>query len=502
LIGGPLNSSEKVRIVIAREEGLPLSPPKNLPVPPPMGEGGKREIPKNHDFDLKALKPLARTLFSASVALGHTLTAYKEFAKLKSSDISPDGMLGGKGYVLKVKEVRSRLQNACEILSSLTDTLHDEIHAPHWRPQISILDDADASDVEELIEEADEVLEDPERYGDDEVEEVEKKSPPKTKQMKDQLKDEKKDTGASQVPEGSDPETNEAKPPGETYKSKEAADWKAPCARFKYANSSVAPCSLPGPRVDHLDRGEQTGPEGSYNTDEPPVDDDWGKTDGVGNEYNYPSWFENQLSRNSTEGVWGESSMPSDDDTHSEANDFGIGYGAKGQGSEGYGTKNPDGRGVWGPQSGLPDDPGAATKDPNPGAGPYQDTLSPSDFWTNYASSDLPFDGPDGVARSDYYEGDKGNQFNVSLFGQSTIPQGSPPGKDAPLTPRPSHNDEFMFADSQMPGDDSNYNYDRDLTPNTDYRMEQGEVPYIKYDYDTHNYRNDQQDLYREDYNG
>jgi len=59
-----------------------------------------------------------------------------------------------------------------------------------------------------------------------------------------------------------------------------------------------------------------------------------------------------------------------------------------------------------------------------------------------------------------------------------------------------------MFADSQMPGDDSNYNYDRDLSPNTDYRMEQGEVPYIKYDYTTHNYRNDQQDLYREDYNG
>lgn len=498
-----MSSSEKVRILIAKEEGLPLPPPHPPASPFGVAEGGKRDIPKNHEFDIKALKPLARTLFSASVALGHSLAAYKEFARLKSSDISPDGMLGGKGYVLKVKEVRAKLQNACETLSALTDTLHDEIHAPHWKPKISILDDADADDVGELIEEADDVLDDPERYGDNEVEEVESKKPTKTKQMKDRLKEEEiRDSGASQVPQGSDPETNEAAPPGKAFSPKEASAWKAPCALFRYANSSVAPCSLPGPRVDHLDRGEQTGPEGSYNTDEPPVDDDWGKTDGVGNEYNYPSWFENQLSRNSADGVWGQSNLPSDDDTHGEANDFGLGYGARGQGSEGYPTKNPDGRGVFGPQSGLPDDPGGATKDPNPGAGPYQDTLSPSDFWVNYASSELPFDGPDSVARSDYYEGDKGNQFNVSLFGQSTTPQGSPPGKDAPLTPRPSHNDEFMFADSQMPGDDSNYDYDRDVSPNTDYRMEQGEVPYIKYDYDTHNYRNDQEDLYREDYNG
>ena len=497
-----MSSSEKVRILIAKEEGLPLPPPHPPASPFGVAEGGKREIPKNHEFDIKALKPLARTLFSASVALGHSLAAYKEFARLKSSDISPDGMLGGKGYVLKVKEVRAKLQNACEILSALTDTLHDEIHAPHWKPQISILDDADADDVGELIEEADEVLDDPERYGDNEVEEVENKKP-KTKQMKDRLKEEDiKDSGASQVPQGSDPETNEAAPPGKAFTPKEASAWKAPCALFRYANSSLPVNTLPGPRVDHLDRGEQTGPEGSYNTDEPPVNDDWGKTDGVGTEYNYPSWFENQLSRNSADGVWGQSNLPSDDDTHGEANDFGLGYGARGQGSEGYPTKNPDGRGVFGPQSGLPDDPGGATKDPNPGAGPYQDTLSPSDFWINYASSELPFDGPDSVARSDYYEGDKGNQFNVSLFGQSTTPQGSPPGKDAPLTPRPSHNDEFMFADSQMPGDDSNYNYDRDISPNTDYRMEQGEVPYIKYDYDTHEYRNDQEDLYREDYHG
>jgi hypothetical protein len=412
-------------------------------------------------------------------------------------------MLGGTGYVLKIKEVRSNLQEACEILATLTDTLHDEIHAPHWRPLISILDEAESDDIADLLNEADEVLENPERYGDKEVDEVESKPTPKGKQLKDQLGvDKAKETGASQVPGGSSPETSVAKPPGEALKHKEASAWKSPSALSKLSNSSLPVNTLPGPRVDHLDRGDQAGPGGSYNTDEPLINDDWGKSEGVGDEYIYPSSNENQFSRSSTDDVWGGSNLPSDDETHGEANDFGLGYGAKGQGSEGYGTKNPDGRGVWGPQSGLPDDPSGATKDPNSGSGPYQDTLSPSDYWTAVATSELPFDGPDGVARSDYYEGGKGNQFNVSL-GQSTVPQGSPPGKAAPLTPRPSHNNEFMFSDSRLPGDSSsNYNTDRDMTPNTDHKLEQQAVPYIKYDYDTHNYRNDQQDLYREDYNG
>lgn len=73
-----MDSRQKVRVIIAREEGLPLPPPfpgKGNDI----GEGGKRDIPKGHKFDPNALKPLARTLFTASVALGHSVTAYREF---------------------------------------------------------------------------------------------------------------------------------------------------------------------------------------------------------------------------------------------------------------------------------------------------------------------------------------------------------------------------------------------------------------------------------------
>lgn len=497
-----MNNREKVRVIIAREEGLPLPPPQPNQKPDGFGEGGKRDIPKGHQYDQTALKPLARTLFAASVALGHSLTAYREFARIKSASISPDGMLGGKGYVLKVKEVRNQLQQACELLSAITDTLHDEIHAPHWQPEVSILDPEEAGEIEGLIEESDEVLQNPEDFGDKEVEEVEKS--PKTKNMVDRIRDEKsKDSDASKMPGGGAQETSEPTPAGDVFKVKQARDWKAPFIQ-RVANSSLPVNTLPGPRVDHLDRGEQTGPEGSYNKDEPTVDDEWGKSEGVGDEYIYTTPWENDTSRSAGSSlVWGGSSLPSDDDTHGEANDFGLGYGAKGEGSEGYGTTAPDGRGVYGPQSGLPSDPKGVMHDPESGSTPFDDRLSPSDVWASIAESGLPFDGPDPAARSDYYDGNKGNQFNVHHHGTSGLPEMNFPSPQAPITPRPSHNQEHMFADSELPGDNGGgvtFDHDRDVTPNVGQNFEQQDVPYVKWKSDAHDYRNDQQDLYREDY--
>ena len=495
-----MNNREKVRVIVAREENLPLAPPMQKPDGLGIGDGAKRSIPQGHQYNPRELKPLARTLFAASVALGHSITAYKEFARIKSSSISPDGMLGGKGYVLKVKDIRSHLQQATELLSTITDTLHDELHAPHWQPEIKALDGFEG--IEELIEESDEVLEDPEQFGEDGVDKVEK-SVPKTKDMTDQIHEDKaKDSNASQVPGGGSSETSEPTPAGDVFRSKEAKDWKAPFIQ-RVSNSSLPVNTLPGPRVDHLDRGEQTGPEGSYNKDEPLVDDDWGKSEGVGDDYIYTTPWENDTSRSAGENlVWGNSNLPSDTDTPTDADDFGLGYGAKGQGSNGYSTKNPDGKGVWGPQSELPNDPGGATRDPNgDGSMPFDDKISPANAWASIAESGLPFDGPDPVARSDYFDGDKGNQFNVGHHGTSGLPGMDFPSPEAPLVPRPSHNFEHMFADSELPGDGAvTYDHYRDMSPNVGENFEQQDVPYVKWKSDAHDYRNDQQDLYRDDY--
>lgn len=438
-----MGAQTRVRTIIARL-GEPQNPPFAAQDPqqgqgPGAGSGAARNIPANHEYDPKALKPLARALFSASVALGHTITAYREFARIKSASISPDGMLGGRGYVLDVKEVRSFLQSACEMLSSVTDTLHDEVRAPHWQPKLGELGANDAEDIKELMSESEEAIDNPEAVGDKSLSGVEDKNDgPNGTSNSTKWKDTSE--GASEVPGGGDPQQGTSpRPFGQN--SKEAA--------VRTANSSVPVDTLPGPRVNHLDRGEQTGPGGSYNRDEPPVEDAWGLPGERG--YDYETEWSNSLSEKSS-----ETSLPDgkNDGTETDANDFGLGFGAKGKGSEGYGVTAPDGHGVFGPSSDLPQDPGGKTKDPESGS-PYLDGADRNLWACSCPGSELPFDGPDSVARADYYEGDKGNLVNAPLH--------SGAGSELPGTPSAS------------------WNYDSDL-PNVGYNYERGDTNYVKYD--------------------
>lgn len=439
-----MSTREKVRTIVAQAEGTPL-PPEPGPSKQQGLMTGQRNIPRGHEFDARSLKPLSRALFSASVSLGHAVTAYKEFARVKSSSVSPDGMLGGRGYVMGVKDVRARLQDACELLSAITDTLYDEINAPHWKPKMADLSENEAEDISELVDEAGQVIADPEAFGEKEIDEVESRNDGDGK--------EEKDTG-SKIPETGGTETQPAVPFGSADQVKQASmdRWKTAKASKK-ANSSVPVTTLPGPRVDHLDRGEQTGPGGSFNEDEPLVDG-W---DNGPREGDYTS-------------VFAESGVPdaNTDDTPTDANDFGVGYGAKGDASEGYGTTAPDGRGVVGPSSDVPTDPGAKTRDDEEGANPYLDGIE-RNLW---GSAGLPEAGP--PARSDYYEGDKGNQFNVDVHATS----------------------ELLLGESELPGQSSQYNYQQDL-PNSGEFDERQDVPYVKYDWTIHDYRNDPQDLYQ-----
>lgn len=137
------------------------------------GGPGKRNIPKDHPYDPRSLKPLSQMLWAMSVSLGHALTAYRKFTRLKSSTISPDGMLGGRGYVMQVKEIRDKLHDACENLSAISDTIHDEINAPHWEPKMGELDPNEALDVRKFIQESQQILQNPEEDAEEEMEAIE-----------------------------------------------------------------------------------------------------------------------------------------------------------------------------------------------------------------------------------------------------------------------------------------------------------------------------------------
>ena len=79
------------------------------------------------------------------------------------------------------------------------------------------------------------------------------------------------------------------------------------------------------------------------------------------------------------------------------------------------------------------------------------------------ASALLPLDVLDPVARSDYYTGLKGNDFN-GVLGESLLP-----------------ND----------GGGASYNSTKPAGPNLGYKYERPDVPYVKFDYTTKQMRPD-----------
>lgn len=131
------------------------------------GDAAQREIPRDFVYDKKYLKPLSKTVWSLSVAMGHLISAKDRFTKIRSINISPDGKLGGKGYIQNVRDLRSGLADAIEVLSNTIDTISDEVDADHWREQKEQLSDSDKEEVDELNEEAEDIISDPEGFADE-----------------------------------------------------------------------------------------------------------------------------------------------------------------------------------------------------------------------------------------------------------------------------------------------------------------------------------------------
>lgn len=127
------------------------------------GEQGRTIYP-DYAFDPRKAKILARVLRSTTAALGHGMAAYELFSKLKSGDVSPDGKLGGKGYIQRIPEMRRAYMNIVEALSALTDTLYDEVRAPHWTAIQRQETPQERAEVESIVQDALDIKEDPEAW--------------------------------------------------------------------------------------------------------------------------------------------------------------------------------------------------------------------------------------------------------------------------------------------------------------------------------------------------
>ena len=149
--------------MVRRRVGADAPPSKKADKANPTGHLS-RDIDPNYEYDPKNLEPLVRCLRSALMALGHATSAHHAFVKLKSRDVSPDGMLGGQGFVQHVAEMRQQFAACVEALSGLTDTLYDEIKAPHWSEEAE-------EEAGEELEEVEELREDPEGWAQQEEQE-------------------------------------------------------------------------------------------------------------------------------------------------------------------------------------------------------------------------------------------------------------------------------------------------------------------------------------------
>lgn len=120
----------------------------------------QRTMDPNHQFNHKCNKSIAKVLRSTLSALGHAMSAYTTFAKIKSRDVSPDGNLGGRGYIMEIKAIRRQYMNVVEALSAMSDTLYDEITADHWKVEQSKM-------LNQVMEEIEEIKDDPEAWAHD-----------------------------------------------------------------------------------------------------------------------------------------------------------------------------------------------------------------------------------------------------------------------------------------------------------------------------------------------
>lgn len=132
----------------------------------------QREIDEDFTFKPKYLKPLSLTLRATLMAMGHVISAHSTFARIKSADVSPDGSLGGKGYIQKIADMRRAYMNTVEALSALSDTLYDEIKAPHWHPDVTTGGPREREEVQQILQDAEEIRQDPEGWAESEEAEM------------------------------------------------------------------------------------------------------------------------------------------------------------------------------------------------------------------------------------------------------------------------------------------------------------------------------------------
>lgn len=222
-------------------------------------------------FDPDAYKDLAEILWAAQRSHSYSSSALQKLSKMNSSKFSPDGLLGGKGYIQAIKDMRTSLSNVVEFLSAFTDTIYDEINAPHWKST----DDQEANN---LVQDAEHIRDNSEQFVEEQMQEEFQESPEEVQaEAEPETYENPSADVMNPVVENDDYDQDDEEQEGSLVLT--SSEKKA---------TSIPVETLSGPRVDAIGPCMGDGWEGSFNSpddissDNPNVHNDFSKYPGDG----------------------------------------------------------------------------------------------------------------------------------------------------------------------------------------------------------------------------
>lgn len=92
----------------------------------------KRDLKDTDEYDKSAVKNVVSMLSSLHTAKGSLSDMLDVMGSVSAHEISHDGMLGGRGYVMAIRGIRDDVTTAINLVTNLVDTLSDELTNPKW----------------------------------------------------------------------------------------------------------------------------------------------------------------------------------------------------------------------------------------------------------------------------------------------------------------------------------------------------------------------------------
>jgi len=95
-------------------------------------KAAERNLEGAPQYDKTKITHVVSVLTQVTAAMENTKHALEELTSVPSDEISPDGNLGGRGNVMSIRDMKTEMSETLVSLSSLRDTLSDELNNPGW----------------------------------------------------------------------------------------------------------------------------------------------------------------------------------------------------------------------------------------------------------------------------------------------------------------------------------------------------------------------------------